>query len=190
MKWSLQKSVIAGTLAAVTFSAVVTANTGSAVAAARGDLSFKSWGTNAAGADTAGNRNAEFVRLSNTTGAARDVTGWVVHDNYQTAGGDWGNRFTFRGDTFPVGHAFRGAGADTTPGTADDRTVVPAGGEVYVYNGSGMDSTPGNTTGSVYRNFKHVYNNAGDTLYVRESNDASGYVAKLTYTPYRVDLVQ
>jgi hypothetical protein len=142
-----------------------------------GKLRIMEYGSNAPGKDTTSNRNAEFVRLVNVSGAAVDVTGWILHDSYRTAGGDWGNRYTFRVDDLPTGSPFR---------SAEGRFVVPAGGQVYVYNGSGADTTPTNTTAAIYRDFKHVYNNGGDSLYLR---DADGQIVTwVQYTPYRVKL--
>lgn len=159
-----------------------------ASAASLGDVKFLSVGTNAAGTDTSANRNAEFVRLKNTTGAALDVEGWVVHDAYQNAAGDWGNRYTFHGTALPSGSPFR-VDHDTNPATPD-HFVMPAGSDVYVYNGSGVDTTPTSNTAAIYRNFKHVYNNGGDTIYVRTSAEATSFIARWKYSPYRVDLTQ
>lgn len=162
----------------------------STLVAALGDAKVRAVGTNAPGVDDAGDRNAEFVWFVNTTGAALDVEGWVLHDAYQTAGGDWGNRYTFKGTVLPAGSPFRTAGPDTVPGNADDRFVMPAGGQVIVYNGSGVDSSPTSTTAAIYRNFKHHYNNGGDTIYLRTDKDAPGYIFRYKYSPYRVDISQ
>lgn len=143
------------------------------------DVKVFEWGTNAAGADTNANRNAEFVRIKNTAPAGSDplnVENWVIHDTYQTAGGDWGNRFTFKGASLPAGSPFK---------AADGTFQIPAQYQVYVYSGSGVDSTPGSSVASVFRNFKHHFNNAGDTIYVRTNKDAPGYVAAVVYTSYR-----
>jgi lamin tail-like protein len=168
--------------------AVAMVGAGRSVAASLGDVKFVSVGTNAPGTDNNGNRNAEFVRLKNTTGAALDIEGWVLHDAYQNSAGDWGNRYTFKGTALPSGSPFR-VDHDSDPTTAD-HFVMPVGADLYVYNGSGVDSTPTSNTAALYRNFRHVYNNGGDTLYVRTSADASGYVARYKYSPYRVDLTQ
>lgn len=157
-------------------------------AASMGDVKFIAVGVNAPGTDTSANRNAEFVRLKNTTGAALDIEGWVLHDAYQNGAGDWGNRYTFKGTALPSGSPFR-VDQDSNPATAD-HFVMPVGADLYVYNGSGIDSTPTSNTAALYRNFKHVYNNSGDTLYVRTSNDAAGFVARWKYSPYRVDVTQ
>lgn len=157
-------------------------------AASLGDVKFVAVGTNAPGTDTSANRNAEFVRLKNTTGSPLDIEGWVLHDAYQNSAGDWGNRFTFKGTSLPTGSPFR-VDHDSDASTPD-HFVMPVGSDLYVYNGSGIDSTPTSNTAALYRNFKHVYNNGGDTLYVRTSADATGFVAKYKYSPYRVDLTQ
>lgn len=146
------------------------------------------YGTNAPGKDTTGNRNAEFVRLVNTTGAALDVEGWKIHDAYQNGDGEYSNGYTLKASALPDGSPFKvTADHDSDPTTANTtRFVVPAGGQVYLYNGSGFDSTPTNNTAAIYRNFKHVYNNGGDTIYVR--NAAGAVVAYVIYTPYRVKI--
>lgn len=141
-----------------------------------GKLKISEYGFNAPGTDTNANRNAEFVRLVNMTSAALDVEGWILHDSYQTAGGDWGNRYTFRATDLPTGSPFK-------VGTSA-RFTIPAGGQVYVYSGSGTDTTPTNNTAAIYRNFKHHLNNAGDSIYVRDLDGS--VVAWLTYTSFRV----
>jgi hypothetical protein len=147
-------------------------------------LKIKEYGTNAPGTDTSANRNYEFVRLTNTAPAGSDplnVEGWVLHDTYQTGGGDWGNRYTLKGSVLPAGSPFK---------AADDTFQIPAGASVYIYNGSGVDSQPTNNVAALYRNFKHHWNNAGDTIYVRKSASSPGYVAAVVYTSYRVKLYQ
>lgn len=153
-----------------------------------GNVKITEYGTNAPGKDTTGNRNAEFVRLVNTTSAALDVEGWILHDTYQNAAGDWGNRYTFRATDLPTGSPFKvTADHDENPATANTtRFVIPAGGQVYVYNGSGADTTPTNNTAAIYRNFKHMWNNGGDTIYVRDGDGT--VVAYVIYTPYRVKI--
>ncbi len=147
-----------------------------------GKLRITEYGSNAVGVDTAANRNQEFVRLTNLSGAPVDVTGWILHDTYQNSAGDFGNRYVFTVADLPASSPFR-ADHDSDPATAD-HFVVPAGGEVYVYQGSGTDTTPANTTAAIYRNHKHIWNNAGDTIYLR---DASGTVVHwVRYTAYRV----
>lgn len=141
-----------------------------------GKVKISEYGFNAPGKDTSANRNAEFVRLLNVSGAALDVEGWILHDSYQTAGGDWGNRYTFRATDLPTGSPFKVG----TPA----RFVIPVGGQVYVYSGSGTDTTPTNNTAAIYRNFKHYLNNGGDTIYVRDADGT--VVAWITYTSYRV----
>lgn len=153
-----------------------------------GAVRFEAVGTNAPGVDKTSNENAEFVRLRNMTGAALDIEGWVLHDSYQNGAGDWGNRYTFKGSALPVGSPFR-VDTDTDTSTPD-HLVMPTGADIYVYNGSGIDTTPTSNTASIYRNFKHHFNNAGDTLYVRTSADASSFVARYKYSPYRVDITQ
>lgn len=170
---------------AIVLASVATARSASAVAV--GDVRVTSYGTNAPGVDTPANRNSEFVRFKNTTGAALDIEGWVLHDTYQTSGGDWGNRYTFKGASLPDGSPFR---VDhDSDGSTPDHFVMPSAAEVYVYSGSGVDSVPNNTA-AIYRNFKHMWNNAGDTIYIRTSADATGFVARVKYSPYRVDLTQ
>lgn len=161
---------------------------GSASAVAVGDVKVVSYGTNAVGTDTTSNRNAEFVRLRNTTAGPIDVEGWVLHDTYQNNAGDWGNRYTFKGSTLPVGSPFK-VDHDSDAGTAE-HFVMPVGSEVYVYNGSGVDTTPTSNTAAVYRNFKHMWNNGGDTIYLRTSADTASTVARVKYSPYRVDITQ
>lgn len=157
-------------------------------AASLGDVEFVAVGTNAPGKDTSANENNEFARLKNASGAALDVEGWILHDTYQNAAGDWGNRFTFKGTSLPAGSPFR-VDHDSDPATPD-RFVMPVGADVYVYNGSGIDTTPTSNTAAIYRNYKHHHNNGGDTLYVRTSADATSYVARYKYSPYRVDITQ
>jgi hypothetical protein len=161
---------------------------GSATAASLGDMEFVAVGTNAPGVDTSANENAEFVRVKNASGAALDVEGWVLHDTYQNNAGDWGNRFTFKGTSLPAGSPFR-VDHDSDPATPD-RFVMPVGADVYVYNGSGIDTTPTSNTAAIYRNYKHHHNNGGDTLYLRVSADATSYIARYKYSPYRVDITQ
>jgi len=172
------------TAAAVVTAAALGTALGSAPAAsagAVGDVRIVEFGFNAVGTDTAANRNSEFVRIKNTTAGTLAVEGWVLHDAYQNSAGDWGNRFTFQGSALPAGSPFK---------DADGRFQIPAGAEVYVYQGSGVDSTPTSNTASVYRNGKHIWNNAGDTIYVRTSKDAPSYVARVIYTGYRVKISQ
>lgn len=140
-----------------------------------GKVKIIEYGVNAVGKDTSGNRNAEFVRIMNVGEAAVVIEGWTLHDTYQNAAGDYGNRFTFRGATLPAGSPMK----DAVTGDF----VLAAGDQAYVYNGSGADTTPTNHTAAIYRNFKHMWNNAGDTIYVR---DGDGTVIHwVTYTPYR-----
>ena len=160
----------------------------SASAVGTGDVKIMSYGTNAVGTDTSANRNAEFVRLRNTTAGPIDVEGWILHDTYQTGGGDWGNRYTFRGSQLPAGSPFK-VDHDSDPATAD-HFVMPTGSEVYVYNGSGVDTTPTSNTAAVYRNFKHMWNNGGDTIYLRTNAETASTVARVKYSPYRVDITQ
>lgn len=151
-----------------------------------GDLRIVEHGWNAVGRDTNANRNSEFVRIRNTTEAAVDVEGWVLHDTYQNSAGDWGNRYTFRATDLPAGSPFKVDGAGSDPA----RFVIPPAGEVFVYQGSGVDSTPTSATASIYRNGTHIWNNAGDTVYLRVAKDAPGYVAHLSRTSYRVKITQ
>lgn len=130
-------------------------------------------GRNAQGTDTSANRNAEFVRLVNKSGAALDVTGWSLHDSYKDPEGVYGNRYVFKASDLPSGSPFK----------VDDKVVLPAGGQVYVYNGAGVDGTPTNTTAAIYRNFKHHYNNAGETVQLDDKDGT--VVAFRTYTSYR-----
>lgn len=175
---------------AVLLTLFVTASAGlsSALAVGVGDVKVVSYGTNAAGTDTTSNRNAEFVRLRNTTASPIDVEGWVLHDTYQNNAGDWGNRYTFKGSQLPAGSPFK-VDHDSDAGTPE-HFVMPVGSEVYVYNGSGVDTTPTSNTAAMYRNFKHMWNNSGDTIYLRTSADASSVVARVKYSPYRVDITQ
>lgn len=159
-----------------------------ATAASVGDVEFIAVGTNAPGVDKPSNENSEFVRLKNASGAALDIEGWVLHDSYQNSAGDWGNRYTFHGTALPVGSPFR-VNHDSDASTPD-HFVMPVGADLYVYNGSGIDSTPTSNTAAIYRNFKHHFNNGGDTLYVRTSSEATGFVARYKYSPYRVDITQ
>jgi hypothetical protein len=181
-KLTVRRSI--GTLAV---GVLMLAGTSMASAASVGDVQIIGYGSNAVGADTSANRNSEFVRLRNDTAGPVDVEGWVLHDTYQNAAGDWGNRFTFRGASLPAGSPFRVADADASK---PDHFSIPAGADVYVYNGSGVDTTPTSNTASVYRNYKHMWNNGGDTIYLRTSADATSYVAKVTYSPYRVSITQ
>lgn len=140
-----------------------------------GKVKIIEYGVNAVGKDTNGNRNAEFVRLMNVSDAPVKVEGWTVHDTYQNAAGDYGNRFTLKGAALPAGSPMKDA--------ATGDFVLGAGDQVYVYNGSGADTTPTNHTAAIYRNYKHMWNNAGDTIYVR---DGDGTVIHwVTFTPYR-----
>ncbi len=141
-----------------------------------GKIRITEYGFNAVGTDKSSNRNEEFVRLVNTSGAPVDVTGWLLHDTYQNAAGDYGNRYTFRTSDLPTGSPFLSEG----------RFVVPAGAQVYVYQGSGVDSTPTNTTAAIYRNANHMWNNGGDTIYLRDTDGT--VVARVTYSSYRVRL--
>lgn len=131
------------------------------------------YGHNAPGTDDSGDRNHEFVRLLNMTSEAINVEGWILHDTYKTGGGDWGNRYTFRASDLP----------SSSPFLVDGKFTIPAGGQVYVYNGAGTDTTPSNNTAAVYRNFKHHWNNGGDTIYLRDTDGT--VVHWITYTSYR-----
>lgn len=142
------------------------------------------WGVNAPGADhNAGpgdNRNAEFLRFTNTTGAPLDVEGWWVQDNFPHTYKLEANKV---GAPLPVGSPFRSAGVDTVVGTSDDRFVMPAGSQVYVYNGAGTDGNPTNLTAALYRSYIHHFNNAGDTMSVRDLGGTA--VTWVTFTPFR-----
>lgn len=147
-----------------------------------GKVKIAEYGFNAPGTDTSSNRNAEFVRLFNVSGAEVDVTGWTLHDTYQNAAGDYGNRYVFKVADLPTGSPFR---KDADPGEGETlRFVIPAGGTVYVYQGSGSDTTPANTTAAIYRNAKHMWNNGGDTIYLRDTDGTT--VAWVRYDAYRV----
>ncbi len=172
------RKIIIGIVTACVIALGLTGSAAFADPSHAGNLKITEYGTNAPGKDTTSNRNAEFVRLVNTTGAALDVEGWILHDTYQNAAGDWGNRYTFRAADLPTGSPFKVG----TPA----RFTVPAGGQVYVYNGSGADTTPTNNTAAVYRNFKHMWNNGGDTIYVRDGDGT--VVAWVIYTSYRVKI--
>jgi hypothetical protein len=139
------------------------------------DLRIIEYGPNAPGADTMAKRNYEFLRLLNTTGAELDVEGWWVQDNYPHV-------YKLQASKLPLNSPFRkelGAA-----GPADDHFVVPAGGQIYVYNGSGVDGNPTNLTAALYRDYIHHFNNAGDTLYVKD--DTGKTIHWVRYTPYRV----
>jgi len=144
-------------------------------------------GTNAPGADNSGNRNREYVKIQNTTGAPLNVEGWAIHDGYQNAAGDFSNGYTLRGVNLPAGSPFRGAGADSTVPT-DDQFVIPTGGTVTVYNGErfgGRWMWSDATRLVIYRDFKHVYNNGGDKITVANGDTS---ITSADYSPYRVRL--
>jgi hypothetical protein len=148
------------------------------------------YGSNAPGADrnkgqSGDNRNREFVRLSNTTGADLDVTGYRVHDAYRNGDGVYSNGYTMKVSDLPAVSLFR-VDAGPVGVDNDDRFVMPAGSLIYLYNGDGADGNPGNLSAAIYRDFKHVWNNGGDDLYVR--NAAGAVLHKVTYSPYRVDI--
>lgn len=182
-----RRAMIVFAVALIALAAVLT-GAGRSSAASLGDVKFVAVGTNAPGTDTNANRNAEFVRFKNASGVALDIEGWVLHDSYQNSAGDWGNRYTFKGTALPAGSPFR-VDHDSNASTPD-HFVMPVGSDLYVYNGSGIDTTPTSNTAAIYRNFKHHFNNGGETLYVRTSNDATSFVARIKITPYRVDLTQ
>lgn len=176
---------------------ITTANAAPATKAAvvvpdpRPALMITAYGSNAPGADrnkgqSGDNRNREFVRLSNTTGANLDVTDYRVHDAYRNGDGVYSNGYTVKLADLPAVSPFRSAGADTIMNTSDDRFVMPAGSLIYLYNGDGADGNPGNLSAAIYRDFKHVWNNGGDDLYVRDADGA--VLHKVTYSPYRVDI--
>ena len=145
------------------------------------------FGTNAPGADNSGNRNREYVKIQNTTGAPLNVEGWAIHDGYQNAAGDFSNGYTLRGVNLPAGSPFRGAGADSTVPT-DDQFVIPTGGTVTVYNGErfgGRWMWSDATRLVIYRDFKHVYNNGGDKITVANGDTS---ITSADYSPYRVRL--
>lgn len=141
-----------------------------------GKIKIVEYGFNAPGTDTNGNRNSEFVRLTNPTAAAVEVEGWLLHDSYKNGAGDWGNRYVFKATDLPTGSAFRDA--------VTGKFTVPPGGTVYVYQGSGVDTTPTNSTAAVYRNHSHIWNNGGDTIYVRDLG--GDVVSWVRYDGYRV----
>ncbi len=152
-----------------------------------GKLKIAEYGINAPGTDTRANRNQEFVRLINVSGAALDVEGWTLYDNN---GPDHSNAYVFKGASLPAGHSFR-VDHDTNPGTPD-HFVVPAGGQIYVYSGFGSDTTLTNSTAAIYRNLGdvtwngHMWNNSGDTINVRDASDT--VTNRVQYTSYRTYL--
>jgi hypothetical protein len=174
---------------------ITTANATPATKAAvapdpRPALMITAYGSNAPGADrnkgqSGDNRNREFVRLSNTTGADLDVTGYRVHDAYRNGDGVYSNGYTMKVSDLPAVSLFR-VDAGPVGVDNDDRFVMPAGSLIYLYNGDGADGNPGNLSAAIYRDFKHVWNNGGDDLYVR--NAAGAVLHKVTYSPYRVDI--
>ena len=149
-----------------------------------GKLKIAEYGWNAPGADTKANRNQEFVRIANVTPGPVDIEGWTLHDNN---GPDHGNAHVFKGSTLPAGHIFR-VDHDANPATPDHFTI-PAGGQLYVYNGAGTDTTLNNSTAAVYRDLGdatwngHMWNNAGDTISVRDAGDT--LTNWLRYSSYR-----
>lgn len=140
------------------------------------------WGVNAPGTDhNAGpgdNRNYEFLRFTNTTGAPLDVEGWWVQDNFPHVYKLEANK---AGAPLPVGSPFRSELGAVGP--ADDHFVMPAGSQVYVYNGAGTDGNPTNLTAALYRNYVHHFNNAGDTMSIHDSDGTT--VSWVTFTPFR-----
>lgn len=147
-----------------------------------GKVRIIEYGSNAVGKDTSSNRNEEFVRLMNVSGADVDVEGWKLHDTYQDGDGGWGNAVTLSASKLPESSPFR-KDHDSDPATPD-RFVLSAGGQIYVYNGSGTDTTPTNQTAAIYRNYKHHWNNGGDTIYLRDNGGT--VVHWIKYSPYRV----
>jgi hypothetical protein len=170
--FTLAGSVSTANAAPVTKAAVVAPVPGVA-----GDVKIIEYGPNAPGADTAAKRNYEFLRLANVTVNSIDVEGWWVQDNYPHV-------YKLQASKLPATSPFRDAGPDTTMNTADDRFVIPVGGQVYVYNGSGVDGNPTNLTAALYRDYIHHFNNAGDTLRVKTAAGVTSHW--ITYTPYRV----
>ena len=151
----------------------------SAVMAA-GDVRIIEYGPNAPGADTAAKRNYEFLRLKNMTAGPLDVEGWWVQDNYPHVYKLTADNVSYV--KLPDDSPFRQeAGA---AGPAGDHMVMPAGAEIYVYNGAGSDGNPTNMTLALYRDYIHHFNNAGDTLRVKNASGVT--IHWVTYTPYRV----
>lgn len=144
-----------------------------------GKVKIIEYGSNAPGTDhNAGpgdNRNAEFLRLLNSTAGPLDVEGWWVQDNFPHV-------YKLKGTVLPSDSPFRDPGPTASP--TDDRFVIPVGGQVYVYNGAGTDTQPTNLTAALYRNYIHHFNNAGDTLSFRDLDGTA--VHWVAYTPYRV----
>jgi hypothetical protein len=138
------------------------------------------WGVNAPGADTNANRNAEFVRIVNKTGAELDVEGFWFQDNYPHVYKLQANKV---GAPLAADSPFRKELG--VAGTADDHFVLPIGGQVYLYNGVGVDGTPANNTAALYwgpTGFHH-YNNAGDVISFRDLGGVA--LDWVSYTPYR-----
>ncbi len=174
-------TIFVALLAAFTLSGAATVGASANVANA-GKGCLIEWGVNAPGTDhNAGpgdNRNAEFLRFTNTTGAPLDVEGWWVQDNFPHTYKLEANK---AGAPLPVGSPFRSELGAVGP--ADDHFVMPAGSQVYVYNGAGTDGNPTNLTAALYRSYVHHFNNAGDTMSLRDLDGTA--VSWVTFTPFR-----
>jgi hypothetical protein len=136
-------------------SAAASASSSAAAPCTNDQIEITRLGYNAPGVDDNGDRNKEYVRLSNKLAVPCSLAGWKIHDNYKAGNGTWGNSWTF-----PAGAEIGGSAV------------------LYVYNGAGV-----NDSDSLYRDFKHHFNNAGDTVYVENGSDV--VVDKVTYDDYQ-----
>lgn len=162
--WSLTAAaslVLAGSMA----TGSATANVASMVNTAC-DVVIYEYGHNAPGADTASNRNSEFIRLVNRGTAPVEVEGWWVQD-------DFPHIYKLEASKLPAGSPFNVAGKFT----------MPVGSSVYLYNGSGVDTSPTSTTAAIYRNVSHHFNNSGDTLSLKRTDGKT--ISFEQYTSFR-----
>lgn len=139
---------------------LVASGSASADVTNKGKLKITVMGFNAKGTDNSFNRNEEYVRLVNVSGADLNVTGWTLSDS---VGND--TDLAAWTDVAPTG-------------------VLPAGGVIIVYSGSGNDTNVNNVH-AIYRNGGHYLNNGGDVVTVRDNQD--DFVDRLAYDDFGIN---
>jgi len=158
------KKIGAAVAAASTLTiALATAPASASAAADVPGLSIGTIGYNARGADTAANRNSEYVDIANTSTAAVDVMGLLVRDawakrNNKVESTDCN---TFKVESLP--------GVDVV----DGKLMLPAGHVIRVYSGAGTPKVfgPAGKWHAVYKDSTcgyngHFWNNIGDTAWI------------------------
>lgn len=170
----MYKRILAASTAVATLALTLGFASAPASAADLPSLEISQVGYNAVGADSAWNRNSEYVDVTNTSeSAAVDVKGLVVADSWAHRRGDDNdnNCNTWKIDALPA------AG----PGDAGT-LMLPAKHTIRVYTGAGTPKAFGENGRfhAVYMNSRcgyhgHYLNNGGDTVWISRGTDSESF---------------